>query len=153
LVDAVSAFAERVFETGEEMLRERVRATHRPFKDYLTGLHGDSLVWSTDEALTGVTRELAYKSCATRACPRCLGISTPTRCCAQPGGVPAPSQATSRRSAARGTTTQRPSPTLGSSPPPTSWQASARSVMPEEPETMLRPSAVQTFWPLPKTQF
>jgi hypothetical protein len=60
LVGAAAAFSERVFDTGEEMLRERVRTTHRPFKDYLTGLQGDSLVWSTDDALTGVARNLAY---------------------------------------------------------------------------------------------
>ena len=37
LIQAAAAFAERVFDTGAEMLRERVRTTHRPFREYLTG--------------------------------------------------------------------------------------------------------------------
>ncbi|WP_433044897.1 hypothetical protein [Dactylosporangium sp. CS-033363] len=60
LVAAAAAFAERVFDTGEEMLRERVRTAHRPFKEYLTGLAGSSLRWSTEVTLTGATRSLAY---------------------------------------------------------------------------------------------
>jgi hypothetical protein len=53
-----------------------------------------------------------------------LGSTLATRRCAQRSGVPAPfsgSSLTSRRSAARGTTTRRPSLMLGSSPPRTSW--------------------------------
>jgi hypothetical protein len=79
LVGAAAAFAERVFDTGEEMLRERVRTTHRPFKDYLTGLQGDSLVWSTDDALTGVTRKLAYPILRNKGVAAVFGISTPPR--------------------------------------------------------------------------
>lgn len=60
LVNAASAFAERVFDTGVEMLRERVRTTHRPFRDFLAGLHGDSLVWSKENALGSITGSLAY---------------------------------------------------------------------------------------------
>jgi hypothetical protein len=79
LVGAAAAFAERVFDTGEEMLRERVRTTHRPFKDYLTGLQGDSLVWSTDDALTGVTRKLAYLILRNQGVSAVFGISTAPR--------------------------------------------------------------------------
>lgn len=79
LVDGAAAFAERVFDTGVEMLRERVRTTHRPFKDYLTGLQGDSLVWSTDEALTGVTRKLSYRILRNRGVSAVFGISTPPK--------------------------------------------------------------------------
>jgi hypothetical protein len=79
LVGAAAAFAERVYDTGEEMLRERVRTTHRPFKDYLTGLQGDSLVWSTDEALTGVARKLAYPILRNKGVSSVFGISTPPK--------------------------------------------------------------------------
>jgi hypothetical protein len=79
LVNASAAFAERVFDTGEEMLRERVRTTHRPFRDYLTGLHGDSLVWSTDEALTGVARKLTYPILRNKGVCSVFGISTPPK--------------------------------------------------------------------------
>jgi len=60
LVNACAAFAERVFDSGVEMLRERVRTTHRPFKQYLTGLQGDSVQWSRNEALPQLTEEVAY---------------------------------------------------------------------------------------------
>jgi hypothetical protein len=77
LVDAATAFAERVFDTGVEMLRERVRTTHRPFKDYLVGLHGDSLVWSTEEALAGVARQLSYPIERNAGVNDVFSISTP----------------------------------------------------------------------------
>jgi hypothetical protein len=77
LVDAATAFAERVFDTGVEMLRERVRTTHRPLKDYLVGLQGDSLSWSTDEALQGVTIGLAYPIHRNAGVNAVFGISTP----------------------------------------------------------------------------
>jgi hypothetical protein len=76
LVDAAAAYAERVYDTGVDMLRERVRTTHRPFKDYLTGLIGDSLGWSTDEALSGVTRGLAYPILRNPGVSSVFGIRT-----------------------------------------------------------------------------
>jgi hypothetical protein len=79
LVDSATAFAERVFDTGVEMLRERVRTTHRPFKDYLVGLQGDSLAWSTEDALTGITRGLAYPIERNPGVNAVFGISTPPR--------------------------------------------------------------------------
>jgi hypothetical protein len=57
---SASAFAERVYDTGEDMLRERVRTAHRPFKEYLLGLQGSSLDWSRDEVFTEVAGNLAY---------------------------------------------------------------------------------------------
>jgi hypothetical protein len=60
LVNASAAFAERVFDTGVEMLRERVRVAHRPFKEYLAGVHGSSDRWSHDEALSSLTEKHAY---------------------------------------------------------------------------------------------
>jgi hypothetical protein len=79
LVNAAAAFAERVFDTGVEMLRERVRTTHRPFKEYLTGLHGDSLVWSTDSALASVARTLSYPILRNEGVCSVFGISTPPK--------------------------------------------------------------------------
>jgi hypothetical protein len=74
LVRAATAFAERVFNTGEEMLRERVRTTHRPFKDYLTGLQGASVGLSRT-LLGGVTEELAYKILRDKGVAAVFGIS------------------------------------------------------------------------------
>jgi hypothetical protein len=60
LLDAAAAFAERVFDSGVEMLRERVRTTHRPFAQYLQGLQGDSLQWDREQALATLTEDAAY---------------------------------------------------------------------------------------------
>jgi hypothetical protein len=79
LLDAAAAFAERVFDTGEEMLRERVRTTHRVLDAYLEGMQGASLEWSTDEAVTGVTRGLAYGILRDEGVISVFGISTPPR--------------------------------------------------------------------------
>jgi len=77
LVRAASAFAERVFDTGEAMLRERVRAAHRPLKEYLEGLLGASVRWSRDEALGGITEGLAYTILRERAITAVFGTSSP----------------------------------------------------------------------------
>jgi hypothetical protein len=76
-VNACSAFAERVFDTGLEMLRERVRMTHRPFKEYLTGLHGSSVRWSGDEALAGLTEDVAYEIMRNMGVAAVFGIARP----------------------------------------------------------------------------
>lgn len=60
LIRAVLAFAERAVDTGIEMLRARVRTAHRPFKNYLLELHGDSVRFSTDTALAELTEKNAY---------------------------------------------------------------------------------------------
>jgi hypothetical protein len=76
LVNACAAFAERVFDTGVEMLRERVRTTHRPFREYLTGLQGDSIRWSREEALSGLTEEISYPILRNPGVAAVFGIST-----------------------------------------------------------------------------
>jgi len=43
-----------VYDTGVEMLQERVRSAHRPLHEYLTGLLGDSVRWSREKALAGL---------------------------------------------------------------------------------------------------
>jgi hypothetical protein len=75
LIHAASAFAERSFDTGVGMLRERVRETHRPFKEYLTGLEGASTSWSRAEALPGVTEGLAFPILRSSAVSSAYGIS------------------------------------------------------------------------------
>lgn len=42
LVDAAIAFSERVYDTGEDMLRERVRSSIIPLQTYLKGFDGSS---------------------------------------------------------------------------------------------------------------
>jgi hypothetical protein len=77
LVNAAIAFSERVFDTGEAMLRERVRTFHRTFKAWLTSLDGDSLQWSKGQALVGVTEKLAYNILRNSGVAAVFGINTP----------------------------------------------------------------------------
>ncbi len=74
-MNACSTFAERVFDTGVEMLRERVRTTHRPFQEYLTGLLGDSIIWSKENALSVLTEGLSYKILRNNGVAAVFGIS------------------------------------------------------------------------------
>ena len=46
LIHAATAFAELAVGSGIDMLRENVRQAHRPFKDYLVSLQGDSVRFS-----------------------------------------------------------------------------------------------------------
>jgi hypothetical protein len=79
LVNACAAFAERVYDTGVDMLRERVRSAHRPFQEYLTGFLGDSIRWSREETLASLTEEVVYPILRTRGIAAVFGISTPAR--------------------------------------------------------------------------
>jgi hypothetical protein len=60
LIRASKAFAERVADNSIDMLREVVRTSHQPFKDYLVGLHGDSVKFSKDVALSDFTENICY---------------------------------------------------------------------------------------------
>lgn len=75
LINACAAFAERVFDTGVEMLRERVRTTHRPFREYLVGLLGDSVRWSRSQALAPLTEGTAYPILRNRGVTAVFSIS------------------------------------------------------------------------------
>lgn len=79
MVCAAAAFAERVYDTGVDMLRERVRSTHRPFKEYLTGLFGDSIKWSRENALADLTENISYKILRNDGVAAIFGISTMAR--------------------------------------------------------------------------
>lgn len=61
LMERAAAFAERAFDDGVDMLRDAVRFSHQSFKVWLIARQGDSLDWSTQQALVGVTEDLAYK--------------------------------------------------------------------------------------------
>jgi hypothetical protein len=77
LINACAAFAERVFDTGVEMLRERVRTTHRPFQVYLLGLQGDSVRWSRGFALPQLTEEVSYTILRNKGVAGVFGINEP----------------------------------------------------------------------------
>ena len=77
LISAAAAFAERVFDTGVEMLRERVRTTVRVFAQYLQGLQGDSIKWSREHALADLTENIAYTILRTRGVAGVFGINVP----------------------------------------------------------------------------
>lgn len=79
LVNASAAFAERVYDTGVEMLQERVRSAHRPFHEYLTGLLGESVRWGREKALAGLTEEFAYPTLRNRGVASVFGISKPPK--------------------------------------------------------------------------
>jgi hypothetical protein len=77
LLDASAAFAERVYDTGEDMLRERVRIAHRSFKRYLEGLHGDALKWPKERGMPLLTEQIAYRILRIRGVVTVFGQSTP----------------------------------------------------------------------------
>jgi hypothetical protein len=79
LIQAAAAFAERSFDTGVGMLRERVRETHRPFKEYLVGLQGASTSWSRNDALPTVTEGRAFSILRSKAVSSAYGIPIPPR--------------------------------------------------------------------------
>jgi hypothetical protein len=60
LVQAVVAFVEGAGEHGVPMLREGIVTSHKPFRDYLLGLEGDSTKFSKDVALAGLTEKTCY---------------------------------------------------------------------------------------------
>lgn len=76
LIKAATAFAERAVDTGMDMLRERVRITVRSLIDYLTGLQGDSLKWSADEALLRLTEDVSYTILRNNGVAGVFGIAT-----------------------------------------------------------------------------
>jgi hypothetical protein len=75
LIKASKAFAERAVDNGIEMVREVVRTSHRPFKDYLMGLHGDSVKFSKDVALSDFTEKICYPILRNAAVAAVFGIA------------------------------------------------------------------------------
>ena len=60
LLAACVAFSERVFDTGEDSLRQTVRIMHIGFKDYLEDLSGDSVRWSRSAGLPSIAEQQSY---------------------------------------------------------------------------------------------
>jgi hypothetical protein len=60
LLEAAAAFAEHAEDNGDESLREAVRTAHKPFKDYLLGLQGESVTFSKD-VLLEETEDICYR--------------------------------------------------------------------------------------------
>jgi hypothetical protein len=79
LLYACATFAERVYDTGVDMLRERVLDAHRTFQEYLTGLLGDSIRWSRDGALATLTEEIAYPILRAQGIAAVFGIAKPAK--------------------------------------------------------------------------
>jgi hypothetical protein len=79
LIAAATAFSERVYDTGEEMLRERVRVAHRSFKEYLDGLQGASLTWTSEHVLPSVTEKIAFPILRNKGIASVFGVSTGVR--------------------------------------------------------------------------
>jgi hypothetical protein len=78
LVAACTAFAERVFDTGVDMLRERVVATHRPFQEYIVGLEGESLSWSR-ATVRDFAEDFAFLVLRDPGVAAVFGVVTPPR--------------------------------------------------------------------------
>jgi hypothetical protein len=76
LIAAATAFSERVFDTGVDMLRERVRTAHRPLKDYLTGVTGQSTDWSARKPLSIIAENISFAILRTPGIAAVFGINT-----------------------------------------------------------------------------
>ncbi len=74
LVLAATVFAECAAGPGVPMLREGVRTAHRPFKNYLLELHGDSVRFSKEVALSDETEKTCYPILRSQAIAAVLGV-------------------------------------------------------------------------------
>jgi hypothetical protein len=79
LIAATIAFSERVFDTGVDMLRERVRTAHRPIKEFLTGLTGASTEWTAHDSLDNLAENISFQILRTPEVAAIFGIGTPPR--------------------------------------------------------------------------
>jgi hypothetical protein len=75
LIEACATFVETKFGDADS-LRENVRQKHRLFKAYLTGLGGESVTWSRDGALAGLTEAVSYKILRNDGVAAVYGIAT-----------------------------------------------------------------------------
>jgi len=76
IVQAAAAYAERAYDTGVEMLEERVRTMHRPFKEYLVGLDGDAVRWSRERGLSQLAESYIYPILITPGISSVFSITT-----------------------------------------------------------------------------
>jgi hypothetical protein len=74
LVRAAKAFAEGAHQHSLPMLREAVRTAHQPFKDYLLNLHGESVRFSKEIALSELTENVCYPILRNRHIAAIFGV-------------------------------------------------------------------------------
>jgi hypothetical protein len=74
MIAAATAFSERVFDTGVDMLRERVRTAHRPLRDYLLGLTGASTDWTARDTLNNIAENISFPILRTPEVAAVFGI-------------------------------------------------------------------------------
>lgn len=74
LIAAATAFSERVFNTGVDMLLERVRTAHRPLKEYLSGLTGASTDWTARQSLNNIAENVSFTILRTPEVAAIFGI-------------------------------------------------------------------------------
>ena len=76
LLEACATFVETKFSDAPS-LRENVRQKHRLFVEYLTGLAGDSVSWSRDNALSALSEEVSYRILRNKGVSAVYGIAAP----------------------------------------------------------------------------
>lgn len=76
LIAAATAFSERVFDTGVDMLLERVRTAHRPLKDFLSGLTGASTDWTARQSLNNLAENVSFSILRTQEVAAIFGMGT-----------------------------------------------------------------------------
>jgi len=76
LIEACATFVETKFSDAES-LRENVRQKQLLFKQYLTGLAGDSVNWSRDNALSELTEKVTYQIFRNGGVSAVYGIAKP----------------------------------------------------------------------------
>jgi hypothetical protein len=77
LLQTAAVFSERVYDTGEDMLRASVRDAARVFKAYLVTLAGASLSWSRQIVLPELTDKTAYRILRASGVRAVFGLSKP----------------------------------------------------------------------------
>ncbi|WP_329127477.1 hypothetical protein [Streptomyces sp. NBC_01465] len=75
-LEAASAFAQWSQASGIPMLRERVRTTHRPLREFLLGLRGSSVNWSR-QVIGGLAERVAYPILRERGVIAVFGLNQP----------------------------------------------------------------------------
>jgi hypothetical protein len=77
LLAAAAAFSERVYDTGVQMLRDRVRIMHVGLKDYLADVSGSSVRWSRTAGLPSITEATSYEVLRNPRIAAVFGVSQP----------------------------------------------------------------------------
>jgi hypothetical protein len=79
LLGTAAAFAERVYDTGADMLRAAVRVMHVDLKNYLEDVSGASVLWSRGEGLSAITEGTSYQFLRNPQIAAVFGVNQPPR--------------------------------------------------------------------------